>query len=71
MSNAGGVVMVAVESRERNPHFFWLSPLFAESGWYFKSPNRRTVGPFIDREDAEDAAKTLVMKYPGRKLQLD
>ena len=63
--------MEVSENRQLNPRFFWLSPLFAESGWYFKSPDRRTVGPFVDREDAEDAAKTLAGRFPRRKSQLD
>ena len=57
------------ESREFNPRFFWLSPLFAKTGWYFRSYGRRTIGPFIDREKAEDAAKTLVMKHMGKRSQ--
>lgn len=39
---------------------FQVSPLYSMPGWYFKSQGcRYSVGPFLDRKDAEDAAQQL------------
>ncbi len=40
--------------------FFNLSPLYSIPGWYFKAIGcRHSVGPFMDLEDARDAARAL------------
>ncbi len=37
--------------------FFRLSPLYAEPGWYFKIRSGTPMGPYENREQAEQAAR--------------
>jgi hypothetical protein len=56
--------MLAAKYTNKKVCFFHLTPLYTETGWYFKARTQRhSRGPFPLLRDAENAARELFAKH--------